>query len=180
MSTALLVIDVQQILCSGAYPAFDIAQVIERINALSRKARAAGALVVVIQHETTGGGDMDHGTPGWKLAPGLETRAGDAHVRKTASDSFHETALHALLQDRGVERLVICGLQSEFCVDSTTRRALALGYPVTLVSDAHSTLDNGVLTAAQIMAHHNQTLAHLDSYGPRVTPVAADDVRFGP
>jgi len=73
---------------------------------------------------------------------------------------------------------VICGLQSEFCVDSTTRRALALGYPVTLVSDGHSTLDNGVLTAAQISAHHNQTLATLDSYGPRVTTVLAEDVRF--
>ena len=53
-----------------------------------------------------------------------------------------------------------------------------LGYPVVLVSDAHSTLDNGVLTAAQIAAHHTTTLAHLESFGPRVTPVAAAEVRF--
>jgi len=39
-----------------------------------------------------------------------------------------------------VGRLAVCGLQGEFCVDSTVRRVLALGYPVTLPSDAHSTL----------------------------------------
>jgi nicotinamidase-related amidase len=178
MTTALLVIDVQQILCSGDYPAFGIERVIDRINAVSRKARAAGVLVVVVQHETVGGGGMDYGTDGWKLAPELDTHTSDVLLRKAASDAFHGTELQAVLQARRIARLVICGLQSDFCVDSTTRRALALGYPVTLVSDGHSTLDNGVLTAAQISAHHNQTLAHLDSYGPRVTTVLAEDVRF--
>ena len=61
MTTALLVIDVQQILCAGHYPAFEVGDVIERINAVAHRARAAGALVVVVQHETEGGGDMDHG-----------------------------------------------------------------------------------------------------------------------
>jgi nicotinamidase-related amidase len=72
----------------------------------------------------------------------------------------------------------VCGLQSDFCIDSTVRRALALGYPVVLLSDAHSTIDNGVLSAAQIVAHHTQTLRHVDSFGPRVTTVAAADLRI--
>jgi len=74
--------------------------------------------------------------------------------------------------------LVVCGLQSEFCVDSTVRAALAQGYAVTLVKDGHSTLANGVLSAAQISAHHNATLAHLGSYGPkmRVLPAAEVDL----
>ena len=49
---------------------------------------------------------------------------------------------------------------------------------LTLVADAHSTIDNGVLSAAQISAHHNVTLASLDSYGPRVRAVPAADVRL--
>jgi len=65
-------------------------------------------------------------------------------------------------------------LQSEFCVDSTVRGALAHGYPVTLVSDGHSTLDNGALRAAQISAHHNATLVNLGSYGPKVTAITAN------
>ena len=160
MPNALLIIDVQQILCSGKNPAHDVDGVINRINLVSRKARAAGTLVVIIQHETKGG-DMDHGTDSWTLAPALEVHPGDVFLRKTASDSFHGTKLHELLVSRGITNLVICGLQSEFCVDTTTRRAMALGYPVVLVSDGHSTVDNGILSAPQISAHLIKTLSHL-------------------
>ena len=170
-------IDVQQILCSGGNRAHDVDGVITRCNLISSAARKAGALVVVIQHETTGG-DMDYGTTGWQLAPTLETSGTDVYVRKTTCDSFLNTALHETLQSRGITDVVICGLQSEFCVDTTTRRAMALGYPVILVSDGHSTVDNGVLSAAQISAHHNQTLSNLESFGPRTIVMAAADVRF--
>lgn len=177
MSAALLIIDVQQILCAGPKTAHDADGVINRINLVSRAAREAGVVVVVIQHETTGG-DMDYGTSGWHLAPTLEVRSGDVYVRKTTPDSFLDTGLHEILQSRCITHLVVCGLQSEFCVDTTTRRAMALGYPVTLVSDGHSTLDNGILSAAQISAHHNTTLANIESFGPRTIAMAAADIRF--
>ena len=177
MTTALLIIDVQQALCSGKYKAFDAERVVERINLVSRKARAAHAPVVVIQHESQDG-PLDHGTDGWKLADGLDVQSTDIFVRKKATDSFHNTELHSILQARGVTKLVICGLQSEFCVDTTTRRSLALGYPVTLVSDAHSTMDNAVLSASQISAHHNETLANISSFGPRVTTTPTAQVHI--
>ena len=176
-STALLIIDVQQGLCSGDNAAFAVDDVIQRINSVSRKARAAGAPVVVIQHETRGG-DMDHETAGWKLPAALHVEGSDVLMRKTVSDAFLRTELHDILQSRGISRLVICGLHSEFCIDSTTRRAMALGYPVTLVSDGHSTVDNGVLTAAQITAHHNKALSSMESFGPQTTLVRAAEVSF--
>ena len=177
MTTALLIIDVQQILCSGEYEAFEFKRVIDRINLVARKVREARAAVVVIQHESVGG-PMDYGSEGWKLAPGLEALPTDTYVRKKASDSFHNTDLQAVLQARGVRNLVICGLQSEFCVDTTTRRALALGYPATLISDGHSTLDNAVLSAAQISAHHNETLSNITSFGPRAKAVPASEIQI--
>lgn len=176
MHTALLVIDVQHALCSGKFKAFESERVIERINSVSRKMRAAGAHVVMIQHESVGG-PLDFGSEGWKLAVGLETLPTDISIRKRATDSFHQTGLHELLQELGVKKLVVCGLQSEFCVDTTTRRALALGYPVVLVADGHSTLDNSVLSAAQISAHHNETLSNITSFGPRAKALPARDVR---
>lgn len=176
MQTALLIIDVQHALCSGEYKAFESEHVIERINDVARKVRAAGAPVVIIQHETVGG-PLDFGTDGWKLARGLEALPDDIYVRKKATDSFHQTELQRTLEERGVKRLIVCGLQSEFCVDTTTRRALALGYPVVLVADGHSTLDNSTLSAAQITAHHNETLANIASFGPRVKAVPASEVR---
>jgi nicotinamidase-related amidase len=177
MTTALLIIDVQHALCSGEYEAFEAQRVIERINVVSRKVREAGATVIVIQHEAAGG-PLGYGTEGWKLATGLDVQPTDICVRKRAADSFHGTDLQGILQARGVTDLAICGLQSEFCVDTTTRRALALGYPVTLVSDAHSTMNNSVLSAAQITAHHNETLANITSFGPRVVLVPSSDVKI--
>jgi nicotinamidase-related amidase len=177
MTTALLVIDVQQALCAGEWAAFDIDNVVDRINAVTARARAAGAPVVYIQHEEPDS-PLAAGADGWQLYERLASQPDDPRVRKTATDSFHKTELQAVLQAHGVDQLVVCGLQSEFCVDSTVRGALAHGYPVMLVADGHSTVDNGVLTAAQISAHHNATLANVGSFGPRVTPLPAADVRF--
>jgi nicotinamidase-related amidase len=172
MKPALLIIDVQKALCSGEWAAHDIDRVVDGINAVASRVRAGGAPVIIIQHEE-GEGPFQFGAEGWQLYERLNTRPEDVRLRKTATDSFHKTRLLSLLQAHGVSDLVVCGLQSEFCVDSTVRGALAHGYPVVLISDAHTTLDNGVLTAAQISAHHNITLANLGSYGPSVTTKTA-------
>lgn len=172
MTTALLVIDVQQALCSGQYAAYEIDAVIARINALGAKARAAGMPVIFVQHEEEEG-PLPYGGAGWQLAAGLAVQPDDLRVRKTTPDSFHQTNLHQLLRERGVDALIICGLQTDFCVDTTVRRAFTLGYKVTLVADAHSTLDNGVLTAAQIIAHHNATLGN---FGPQVKVALASEL----
>jgi nicotinamidase-related amidase len=176
MTSALLVIDVQKFLCTGQWAAFEIDRVIGNINAVSAKARAAGAPVIFIQHE---GDDspLQAETDGWQLDERLDVRPEDLRVRKTTCDSFNKTKLQELLQSRAVDRLVVCGLQTDFCVDTTVRRALGLGYPVTLVADAHSTVGNGVITAAQIVAHHNVTLANIDSFGPKVSAIPAAEVR---
>jgi nicotinamidase-related amidase len=178
MTTALLIIDMQQALCSGEDAAFGIDNVIEKVNVLSGRARASGTPVVLIQHEEDEG-PLQFGSEGWALAGGLLTAAEDLRVRKRTPNSFHRTDLYRLLQERGVSRLVICGLQTEFCVDTTVRQALPLGYSVTLVADAHSTTD-GALRAEQVIAHHNRTLRWMTSYGPRIEVKPAAEVAFEP
>lgn len=177
MSVALLVIDVQRALCEGESATFDAEGVIGRINLAAARARAAGAPVVFVQHETADG-DFRHGGEGWQLARGLDARPGDTFVRKTATDSFHRTELAAVLERLGATRLAVCGMQSDFCVDTTTRRALALGYPVQLIADGHTTVDNGVLTAALISRHHTATLTNISSFGVRAVAVNAAEVVF--
>lgn len=177
MTSALLIIDVQHALCCGDEAAFDIDAVINCINTVSAQARAVGAPVILIQHEEADG-PLQWDADGWQLDARLLVHDTDLCVRKTACDSFYQTNLQDMLLSHGVDRLVVCGLQSEFCVDSTARAALARGYPVTLVADGHSTVDNGVLRASQISAHHNTTLANLGSFGPRVTPVPAAEVHW--
>ena len=177
MPSALLIIDVQHALCHGEYAGYEADRVIANINVVADRMRASGGLVVIIQHESPTGA-LERGSDGWRLAQGLRVETTDVVIPKTATDSFHKTALQDTLQQRGITDLVICGLQSEFCVDTTARRALGLGYPITLVADAHTTVDNGLLTAAQISAHHNETLANITSFGPRLVAVPTAEVRF--
>lgn len=177
MKTALLIVDLQNALCTGPWAAHGIDALLDRVNALATRARAAGAPVVLIQHEESEG-PLVADTAGWQLDERLQTAPGDLRVRKTACDAFHRTPLLELLQADQVERVVVAGLQSEFCIDSTVRGALARGLPAVLVADGHSTVDNGVLDAEQIRAHHNATLANLGSFGPTVRVQAAQDVRF--
>ncbi|MBV7479282.1 cysteine hydrolase family protein [Pseudomonas sp. PDM31] len=177
MATALLVIDVQQALSCGEYECFDIARVINTINDLSARVRKAGLPVVLIQHEEEGG-PFTHQTPGWQLAEGLQTAAGDLRVRKTTGDSFYQTNLQKLLPAQDFERLIICGLQTDYCVNATVRQALKLGYDVVLAADAHSTMDNGTLTAEDIIAEHNKDLAHLTGSVARIDVIPAQDIHF--
>jgi len=175
MSTALLIIDVQQALCSGQYQCFDIHRVIDTINQLSTRARKAGVPVVLIQHEETGS-PLAHGTEGWQLAEGLLTEAKDLRVRKTTPDSFYQTDLGKLLPSEDFERLLICGLQTDYCVNATVRKAHELGYDVVLAADAHSTLDNGNMSAEDIIAEHNKDLAHLTGATARVDVKPAAEI----
>jgi nicotinamidase-related amidase len=177
MTTALLIIDVQQALCCGEYECFEIGRVINTINDLSARARKAGVTVVLIQHEETGS-PLAHDVPGWQLAAGLQTTPKDHRVRKTTPDSFYKTNLQNLLPVQDFERLVICGLQTDYCINTTVRQALKLGYDVVLASDAHSTVDNGNQTAEDIIAEHNKDLAKLTGSVARIDVMPAQEISF--
>ena len=177
MTKALVIIDVQQGLCEGENQAYDSQKVIARIDHAAARARRAGVPVILVQHESPSG-KLKHGTPGWQLAKGLHAEADDIMIRKTTPDAFHETDLEAILKRREVTELVICGMHTEFCVDTTTRRALALGYPVILVEDAHTTAGNAVLSPRQVIAHHNETLTTIASFGTRARAVSSEALAF--
>jgi nicotinamidase-related amidase len=177
MKQAVVVIDVQQGLCVGSEAAHDCSGTIAKINTVTRKARRIDVPVIFVQHEGENG-YLEYQSQSWELAEGLELASSDLKVRKATPDSFHKTQLLSLLQDLNVEKLVVCGMHTEFCIDTTVRRALALGFPVTLVADAHTSAGNSAITAVQVIAHHNATLQNISSFGPRVVAVNATEVNF--
>jgi nicotinamidase-related amidase len=153
--TALLIIDMQVGLLAVTYRSSEI---LDAINVLLSKARAAGIPVIYVQHGAPPGYELAVGTPGWEIHPVIAPHEGEPVVHKRASDSFHRTTLQQELEKHDIKHLVVVGGQTDYCVDTTARRATTLGYDVTLVEDAHTTEDNSVLPASQIIAHHNNTL----------------------
>ena len=173
--TALVVIDMQTILFDPAPP--EAEEVVARINGLAARARLAGVPVAWVQHETAAG-DLLADTPGWRLHPGLAAEPSDLFVRKTMSDAFLRTELHALLADRDVRHVTVCGYSSEFCVDSSVRGAAARGYAVTLAADAHTSHDKPHATGLQIRTHENETLRNITSFGVIIDAVPAAEIAF--
>ncbi|AJQ95599.1 cysteine hydrolase family protein [Gynuella sunshinyii] len=167
MKSAILVIDVQTVLFDPKPQPFESAVVLDKINTINDWARAVEFPVIFIQHERADS-VIEFGSDGWKLQSELRTSPNDHFVRKTTPDSFLRTNLEDLLHELNIGHLFICGYASEFCVDTTTRRAAGLGYPVTLISDAHTTHDKPHATAEQIRVHHNMTLPEITSFGVKI------------
>lgn len=177
MTTALLIIDVQRALCTGEYECHDAKRVIDTINGLSARARKSGIPVVLIQNNEKDS-PFAHGAEGWQLADGLVTAPGDLRVDKTANDSFYQTNLQKLIPREDFDRLVICGMQTDYCVNATVRQAHQLGYDVELAADAHTTVDNGNMSAEDIIAEHNKDWAHLTGSVARIDVKPATEITF--
>jgi len=176
MATALLVIDLQVGVLEGC---FDVDGVVARTGALVQRARGAGVPVVWVQHVD---GDLQQGSAAWQLAAGLIPAPAEPRVSKTFYDAFADTPLRALLEERGVRRLVIAGAQTDYCIRTTAQRAAAEGYAVVLASDAHTTtaaeFDGVMLSGEQIVAHTNGYFAGLRYPGMDIGIAAHDAIPF--
>lgn len=159
---ALVVIDTQlgMFETPGVPPVPDGERLLQNIEGLIRKAREAGTTVVHVQHTDGPGHPLERGTDGWRIHPRVAPASGEPVVEKETPDSFLGTTLREELESRGIGRLVLAGMQTEYCVDTTCRRAFSLGYDVTLASDAHGTWDSDALPAGRIVAHHNEVMGN--------------------
>jgi nicotinamidase-related amidase len=171
----LLIIDMQTGSLEGADALHDAEGLLARVETLLGRARQTGASVIYVQHCGPEGEIDEPGTPGWQIHPRLAPRLEDAVIQKHHPDAFQETPLADELERQGIRRLVIAGLQSEYCVDTTCRSAYGRGFDVVLASDAHGTWSNERLSAEDIIAHHNETLG-----GWFVKLEPTDSIRFAP
>ena len=169
MTRALLVIDVQESFrqrplwkaTSNPGIADDVARLVDGV-------RAGHGLVVWILHTEPGsGGTFDPASGHVRLMDPLVPRAGEPLFTKTSHNAFTTTGLQQLLTQRGVTELVICGIRTEQCCETTARVASDLGYQVTFVTEA---------TATNPIAHRDappeQTVAELLA-DPRTLPASA-------
>jgi nicotinamidase-related amidase len=171
--TALLVIDMQVCNFEGSSPVNRSEDLLAKVEPLITKARTAGIPVIYIQHCGPKGANDELGTPGWEIHPFISPVKGDVVVHKCHPDAFQDTNLHNILESEDIGNLIITGIQTEYCVDTTCRRAYSLGYHVTLVKDAHSTWDTDHCAAEEVIAHHNEVLG-----GFFVELKEADQIKF--
>ena len=139
--TALIVIDVQESFrVRPNWRAVNHPDIADRVGRLVQAARSRGDLVVWVLHTEPGTGNaFDPATGHVRLIEGLEPREDEPVLRKTAHNAFTTTNLQQLLTQQGIREVVISGIRTEQCCETTARVASDLGYDVVFVSDATAT-----------------------------------------
>jgi len=155
---ALIIIDVQNAMFDPSDPVYQGEAMLHKIQGLITKARSNHIPIFYVQHEEREGTPLERGSQGWLIHPSIAPQETDVIIHKKTPDSFYETKLRQELVQRDINEVILAGIQTEICVDTTCRAARSQGYQVTLVKDTHSTWDSNDLTADQIIQHHNHVL----------------------
>ena len=80
-------------------------------------------------------------TPGSEIHGAVKPLDGEPVIIKHAPDAFFQTDLHDALSRAGIRKLVVCGMMSHMCIDTSVRAARNHGYDITLLHDACATRD---------------------------------------
>jgi nicotinamidase-related amidase len=155
MKNALIVIDMQQGSFTVASPKHDTTGLMQRLNRLADAVRNTAGIVIFVQQDGPDGDAHHPSQAGWHLLAELTVRPHDIVVRKTSCDAFLGTALEAVLAEHAIDRLIVTGCATDYCVDTTVRSALGRGYPTIVPADGHTTSDRPHLSAEKIIEHHN-------------------------
>ncbi|MBI6925334.1 MULTISPECIES: cysteine hydrolase family protein [Pseudomonas] len=155
---ALLILDVQVGLVHGQEKPWRCGALLATVNELMDKARNAGAPIFLARHVGPAGSPIAPDSVLTQLAPELRLAGGEVVFEKHRPNAFMGTALAEDLRVLGVTGVVIGGMKTQFCVDSTCRAARDLGFEAVLIADGHSCTDTAQMRAEQIVAHHNATL----------------------
>jgi nicotinamidase-related amidase len=138
MNTALVIVDVQE--SFRQRPLWRTASnpgIVADINRLVDAARARHELVIWVLHAEPGSGDVfDPASGHVRPMDGLAPQDGELILTKTAHNAFTTTNLQQNLVSRAIGHLVLCGIRTEQCVETTARLASDLGYEVTFVTEA--------------------------------------------
>lgn len=158
MTTALLIVDIQNDYFAGGNMALENPDAAAANAArLLADFRARDWPVIHIQHlmQRPGAGYLMPGTPGAEIHPSVAPLPGETVLTKHFPNSFRGTGLADRLEALGVDHLVIAGMMTHMCIDTTARAAFDLGYKVTLAHDACATraLNFGDVAVPAVQVH---------------------------
>ncbi|HEY4023748.1 MAG TPA: isochorismatase family protein [Pseudonocardiaceae bacterium] len=141
MTKALIVIDVQESFRQRPnWAEISDPDIADKVGSLVQAARAAGDSVIWVLHTEPGSDTVfDPASGHVRLIDGLKPEPGEPTLHKTSHNAFTTTNLAQLLTAAGIRELIVCGIRTEQCCETTARVGSDLGYDVTFVIDATAT-----------------------------------------
>ncbi len=175
--SVLLVIDFQVDVVKNAW---DAARIGANVARVVERARAQGVPVLWVQHEDD---DRPRGSPQWQFVPELVPVDGEFRVYKRYNSAFEETSLEPELARLGATHIVLAGAMTTWCIRTNAYATLERGYDLTLVSDAHTTIDiarddGTVVEAEGIVDDLNLAMTWQDYPGRKSGIAKAGEIAF--
>lgn len=158
MKTVLLVIDIQQALVD-AHPANEDA-FLRNVKTLIDAANASRTEVVYVRHDGGAGDILEKGAIGWQLHDSLKPKKNERIFDKRYASAFMETGLYEYLNERGVTRLIVCGMQTEYCIDTSVKSAFEHGFSVVIASGTTATYTNPFLSGEKLISYYERMIWH--------------------
>lgn len=154
--SAVFVVDVQDAAVARGPYRGDL--VLTNVARLIGACRTAGVEVIHVQHDGEPGSEFEPGSQRWEILAAVRPDTGEKIVCKRFNSAFRETDLRSYLDVRGIRTLILVGIQTEYCIDTTCRVAFENGFAVLVPEMTNTMFDNGELTASQIYDYHNRRI----------------------
>ncbi|MFN0045534.1 MAG: isochorismatase family protein [Sphingorhabdus sp.] len=138
-------------------------EMLTRVATVQARCRNLGVPVLHVQHRGGTGHRLDPASDGWEIDPVVAPQGSEVAISKSWCDAFFETDVDRRCRALGIETLIVAGCMTQFCIDTSCRRALSLGYNVVLLGDGHMNAGSPNLSFRQVIDHHNATLAQVDA-----------------
>lgn len=153
---ALMVVDVQTALVNG-HP-YNEQKVIRNIQSLLSAARENRQEVIYVRHDDGKGTELEYGTDGWQIYAAVAPNKNEKIFEKHYNSAFHKTELKSYLESKGIDTLLLTGMQTEYCIDATLKSAFDGGYTVIVPEETNTTFDNEYLPGDKLYRFYNEKI----------------------
>ena len=150
----LLVIDMQKALIDDELYAFDT--FMERTARLIDAARKNNVEVIYVQHDAGAGSGFSVGDETFEIAEEVAPREGEKVFIKTINSCFGNKDFKEYMEQLDDKRVMIIGLQTNYCIDATVKSAFERGFEVIIPEGTNSTFDNDYMTGETTVKYYNE------------------------
>jgi nicotinamidase-related amidase len=149
----LLVVDMQEALVNGK--SFNKETTINNIELLIKECRANNVEVIYVRHDGGAGDELEQGSKGWQIYNKIEPIEGEKIIEKRHCSSFRNTELKAYLDEKNIETIILVGMQTEYCLDTTCKVAFEHGFNLIIPEESNTTFDNESMSGKEIYEYYN-------------------------
>ena len=151
----LLVVDMQRALTEDE-ELYDAEAFMDRNIRLIEAARKNNVEVIFVQHDAGEGSGFSAGDEGYEIDPRVAPKEGEKVFVKTINSCFGNKEFKAYMEQQEDKRLMVIGLQTNYCIDATVKSAFERGFDVIVPEGTNSTFDNDYMTGETTVAYYNE------------------------